>query len=266
MTTPTHVLAMEKVVRDRIDDEVKKLIAAQIHEELAKKVFDITITSETKYTKDYGKYVFPPVTNGDAAAHCIAQQKVLLETYKFPSDNIYVIHTCVKYTYGNGSPAWEMQFIDNYGMLHYCYNTANPSKPQGLEYYKYPLSNKCIDMIQKLPKSVSSASNSSYSTNSSGGNIAEALAPVQFIKSLGADIFERDVLIETIVAEKKAAEELLTNANAELATLKDEIVGLREKAAVHEILCIENARMSEEIKVMKLGLDVTLFSTNTAKQ
>lgn len=276
MSTPSYLLIIQDEVRARIEEETKKLVSAQVHETLAKKAFESTKFPETKYVKGYGKYEFSPKIRPDGWPCLDEKLKNVLKAFKPSSDNIHIIHACVKYSWsGSPEPSWEMQFVDNYGLLHTSNSSfSSPpfhlSKPHDLRCYKYPLSTRCIDMIKSLPQWVASygagTSGGGFGMDrptTQGGNIGEALVSVTHIRELAAHICERNLLIEKADAEKSTLEKSLATATTELAALRAENVALHEKTKETATLRAENEQLRNEILLLNtvvrntLGLEAT---------
>ena len=236
-----------------IEAEIKKRI-----EEETKKAFESTKFPETKYVKGYGKYEFSPTVRPDNHAiwPCLEQLKSALKAFRPPSDNIHIIHACVKYAFlgGDGEPYWVMKFVDNYGLVHTSHSIPPQgqvgvfhgcpfylSKPHDASRYKYPLSTRSIDMIKSFPQSVS-AQRITYNCGTPftefGGKIEEALAPVEYIRELNTSILERDLALEKVSEEKKTVEDSLAIITAELIALK------AEKKTVDESLVVATTELT----------------------
>jgi hypothetical protein len=276
MTTPSFI----REARSRVEAETKKLVDALLHDNYAIKKFELETISDHDFTgiaEQYGKLSPQDLTKIDP------KLTELIKLLKFPSDNIYAIHICKKTQiyYGGSTPSIEVHIVDNYGNIHafgsYMLHPESKHTPTSLslDHYQYPLSKKSIDMIKKLPTSVESATSGDHNGFNArpGGCLKTALSPVVAIKTLSASIYQRHLLIEKYESEKKSAEtaftELLIKSTAlekDNKKLEDETISLRKASetanADNERLRLENQALSNEIHLLRLGLDTSLFSTH----
>ena len=178
----------------------------------------------------YGKYDTSLLHKGPAE---------WLNKYKFPTEHIYVIHVCIKFTsIGSSEDPWEMQCVDNYGNIHITSNSGLYENKLGIDAYKYPLTKTYIDLIKSLPQSVMGVSQRTAGiqpmgicyTCLPGGSITESLRSVAIIRAFNTDIHE---LAETTTA-------------------------LRKKTAETETLRAENDKLNKEILLLNTVVEIAL--------
>jgi len=202
---------------------------------------DIAEERRITYEKGYGKYDTSLLKEGPAE---------WIQKFKFPTDHIYMIHACIKFTcIGSSENPWEMQCVDNYGNIHISSNSSrHVSSILPIDAYKYPLTKTYIDLIKSLPQSVKGVHMRTpgiqpmgicYTCNS-GGSITEALSSVAIIRAFNTDIREL----------------------AEITTASH-----RQKAKETETLLEENDKLNKEILLLNtvvenaLGFDRKISSS-----